>query len=108
VKPVRIRPAADADIDHALAYLWEENPAAASNFLDAVERDFQKLSLNPGIGSPRYAHILPIKRLRMWPVSGFPHLVFYLERADHIDIIRVLHSARDIPSVLLGENDFGA
>ena len=36
----------------------------------------------------------------MWPVAGSAHLIFYLERADHIDIVRVLHSARDIPALL--------
>jgi toxin ParE1/3/4 len=37
--------------------------------------------------------------LRVWPVPGFDrHLVFYVERADYIDVLRVLHGARDIPA----------
>ena len=27
-----------------------------------------------------------------------PYLVFYVERPDHIDVWRVLHSQRDIPA----------
>jgi toxin ParE1/3/4 len=37
----------------------------------------------------------------MYPVRGFErHLVFYRERDDGIEIVRVLHGARDIPSVM--------
>jgi toxin ParE1/3/4 len=32
----------------------------------------------------------------------FPYLVFYLERADCIDVWRVLHAQRDIPSWMVG------
>lgn len=82
-----------------------ENPAAAGGFLDALERDFDILSRQPGIGSLRYAHILPTEGLRMQPVTGFPWLVFYLERPDHLDVIRVLHKRRDTPSLLSDETD---
>jgi len=100
VKPVRIRPLADADIDAALMYLRAENPRAASKFLASLKGAFQQLSRDPAIGSPRYAHILPAERLRMWRVTGFPYLVFYLERREYVDVLRVLHAARDLPSVL--------
>jgi toxin ParE1/3/4 len=36
--------------------------------------------------------------LRNWAVKGFPYLVFYIERDDHIEVWRVLHGRRDIPS----------
>jgi toxin ParE1/3/4 len=36
--------------------------------------------------------------LHVWPLSRYPYLVFYVERADHIDVWRVLHGHRDIPS----------
>ena len=42
-----------------------------------------------------------LEGLRMWLVSGFEnYLVFYIERTHFIDIVRVLHAARDIPSML--------
>jgi len=37
-------------------------------------------------------------RHALWPLKCYPHLVFYVERADHIDVWRVLHGERDIPS----------
>ena len=100
VKPVRVRPLADADIDAALAYLRARNRTAASRFVAALERAFQRLSRDPGMGSPRYAHVLPVEGLRAWKVQGFPRLIFYLERPDHVDVVRVLHGARDVPAAL--------
>ena len=41
-----------------------------------------------------------MRDLRSWPVRGFPYLVFYAERGDRIDILRLLHTARDIPESL--------
>lgn len=55
---------------------------------------------HPGAGSSRYARVLPADGLRMWPVAGSAYRIFHLERADHIDIVRVLHGARDIPVLL--------
>ena len=49
-------------------------------------------------GSPRYAHELDLPDLRFWLVPGYPYIVFYVERDDHVDVWRVLHAQRDIPS----------
>jgi toxin ParE1/3/4 len=47
-----------------------------------------------------------LEGLRLWPVPGFErHLIFYVERADYIDVLRVLHGARDIPAVLLDNQE---
>ncbi len=99
-RALRIRPLATADIDHAAAYLLTENPPAAVAFLDALESAFALLSEQPGMGSPRYAHLIPAEILRMWPLAGFPYLIFYLERDAALDIVRVLHTARDLPTLL--------
>ena len=56
------------------------------------------MSAHPGIGSPRYATVLNLPGLRLWPVEGFPYLVFYVERETQLDIWRVLHAQRDIPA----------
>ena len=103
MKPIRIRPLAETDIDHAVAYIWRDNPVAATQLLDALEEGFSALSHQPAMGSPRYAHLIPGNMLRMWKVDKFPYLVFYLEHEDHLDVVRVLHEVRDIPA-LLGED----
>jgi toxin ParE1/3/4 len=36
--------------------------------------------------------------LRFLRLKKYPHLVFYVERSNHIDVWRVLHGMRDIHS----------
>jgi len=71
--------------------------ARPSGFIDALEQAYGHLSRNAATGSPRYAHELGLAGLRAWPLTAYPYLVFYLERDDHIDVWRVLHTRRDIP-----------
>jgi len=46
---------------------------------------------------------LNLPRLRSWPVDGYPYLVFYTETTTHLDVWRVLHAERDIPTAILDE-----
>lgn len=43
-------------------------------------------------------HELNLPDLRSWALSRYPYLIFHIERPDHIDVWRVLHSKRDIPA----------
>ena len=67
-------------------------------FVDALEKAYGQIGRNPGTGSPRYAHELNLPGLRAWPLTRYPHLVFYVEHPDHIDVWRVLHGKQDIPT----------
>jgi len=71
---------------------------AALGFIEALEQAYAHIGRHPASGSPRYAHELNLPGLRFRPLSRYPHLVFYLERADRIDVWRVLHGQRDIPA----------
>lgn len=98
VKPVVARVLANHDIDEIIAYyLGESAEHAAFGFIDALELAFAHIGRHPATGSPRYAHELNLPGLRFWPLTRYPHLVFYVERPDHIDVWRVLHGTRDIP-----------
>ena len=101
MRPVRLRRRADSDIDTCFAWIAKDNPAAALRFLDALELTCDALSRMPGIGSPRYAGIPLVHGVRMLAIKDFEnYLLFYLEREDCVDVIRVLHGARDIPEAL--------
>jgi toxin ParE1/3/4 len=101
MKPVRLTRKADSDIDTCFAWIAKDNPAAALRFLDAIELTCDALSRMPGIGSPRYAEIPLVRGVRMLAIKDFEnYLLFYLEREDSVDVIRVLHGARDIPEAL--------
>ena len=100
-KPVVPRERADRDVDEAIDYyLSEDAQDAASGFIDALEQAYGHIGRHPTTGSARYAGELNLPGLRFWPLKRYPHLVFYLERADHIDVWRVLHGRRDIPAWL--------
>ena len=101
-KPVIPRVQANLDIEEALVhYLESQAQSAVPGFIDAVEQAYAHISRYPGTGSQRYAHELNLPGLRFWPLGQYPHLVFYMECPDHIDVWRILHGQRDIPAWML-------
>jgi plasmid stabilization system protein ParE len=45
--------------------------------------------------------------LRYWPVPGFErYLVFYVPTSARIDVVRVMHGARDLDLVFDVESEF--
>lgn len=103
-KPIIPRSLAEQDVDEALNYyISEEAEQAALGFVDALEQAYAHISRHPGTGSPRYAHELNLPGLRSWQLTRYPHIVFYVEHPDHIDVWRVLHGMRDIPEWLCAD-----
>lgn len=95
---------ANLDVEEAIDfYLLEAGEKVALGFVDALERAYAHIARHPATGSLRYAHELNLPGLRTWPLQRYPHLIFYLERADHIDVWRVLHGKRDLPAWLQEE-----
>jgi toxin ParE1/3/4 len=105
-KPVVPRALANQDVDEALAYyLGEKAEAAALGFIDALAQAYAHIGRHPATGSPRYAHELNLPGLRTWQLSKYPHMVFYMEHPDHIDVWRVLHGQRDISAWMQAPQD---
>ena len=99
--PVFPRRLATQDLRDAAAHdATEVDAATAPRFIDAVEQAFTLISRQPGIGSPRYAVELDWPGLRTLQVERFSYLAFYLEQADHLEVLRVLHAHRDLPTSL--------
>lgn len=98
-KTVVPRERATQDVEDAIAYyLGEGAESAALGFIDELEGAYIHISRHPGTGSTRCAHVLNLPGLRFWSLTKFPHLVFYFEQTDCIDVWRVLHGQRDIPA----------
>lgn len=105
-KPVIPRVQAVQDVDDAIGYyLGEQAEAAALGFVDSLERAYKHISRHPASGSSRYAHELDLPELRCCSLKRYPHVVFYVEHDDHIDVWRVLHGLRNIPAWLGKDND---
>lgn len=95
MKRVLKTPVAEADLEEIGIYIAQDDPDASDRLLDAIADKLALLAESPGIGRAR-EELAP--GLRSFPVSSY--VVFYRSIDDGIDVIRVLHAARDIPAVL--------
>ncbi len=101
-KPVELRRLAAADIDAALAhYLAEAGEDIAHRLIADLEAAFAHLSEHPASGSLRWSYELGIPELRNWMMERFLYVVFYVDRADSVDVWRILHARRDIAASLV-------
>jgi toxin ParE1/3/4 len=94
------KPEARLDLVQHFVYIGENNLGAARRFLKAVADDLQKLATMPGMGRMREFRRADLHRVRSWPVSGFEnYLIFYEATDERLDVLRVLHGARDIDRI---------
>ena len=98
MKPLVRHERADKDVLEAVEYYLQNAPEVTLAFIDVLEQTYRNIQHRPGAGSPRYAHELNLPDLRSWPLVNFPYLVFYMEQPEHIDVWRILHAQRDIPT----------
>ncbi|MEX2173343.1 MAG: type II toxin-antitoxin system RelE/ParE family toxin [Pirellulaceae bacterium] len=95
-----IKPQVYLDLDELAAWIQRDSPQAALRFLNEAETTFQSLADMPGSGSLYAVRNLRLAGLRCSTVRGFPnHLIFYLPIRNGIDVVRVLHGARDLPRI---------
>lgn len=100
-RPVRLRELAATDLEAAGDYYRQQaSEQTALEFINAVQRGIQRISRSPNVGSLHFAYELAIPELRAWPLQRFPYVVFYVVADDAIDVWRILHSRRDLPSAL--------
>jgi toxin ParE1/3/4 len=91
------RDAALHDLIDLAYYIALDNVEAAYQFLDQAEESFRDLERMPLMGSAREFQDSTLTGIRMWRVKDFPkNLIFYRPIKDGVEIIRVLHSSRDI------------
>lgn len=104
------RPQAIRDLDEVAGYLQAQSgPKRAIRFLRDADSLFDRLASMPGTGT-RYEPDDPIfADLRVAPLSRFKnHLVFYRPLPGGIEVLRVLHGARNIRSILADDIGVGA
>ena len=74
-------------------------------FFDAVDDAVKKLAEMPGMGRLRDFENPKFSDVRSWPIKGFEnYLIFYGPTPRGIEVVRVLHGARDIDAIF-GEGD---
>lgn len=73
-------------------------------FFSAVDDAVKKLAEMPGMGRLREFKHPSFQTVRSWPIKGFEnYLIFYQPTARGIEVMRVLHGARDIDAIFEGD-----
>jgi toxin ParE1/3/4 len=107
LKPAVLRPQALRDQQSEVRYYRNDGGArVAVRVVKATNAALDQIELEPGIGSPVLGKRLGVPGLRTWQVAKFPLLWCYVERRDHLDVVRLLGERQDIAAVL--RDDFTA
>jgi len=100
LSPSLFTPQAWQDALAIVTYIGTDNPEAASRFVPALEVTCTQLVALPGMGSVRNFVRKDLQNVHMVPVTDFEHyLVFYTAVQKHVKVLRVLHAARDFPTI---------
>ncbi|MEO6594521.1 MAG: type II toxin-antitoxin system RelE/ParE family toxin [Planctomycetota bacterium] len=109
--PVRAHktPRARIDLQDCAIYLADHASVhVALRFLECAEVTFGLLAEHPGFGRPLEFTRPELEGLRSFRVQGFEnHLIFYLPRESGIEVVRVLHGARDLEAIFDGPDGEG-
>lgn len=91
---LRFSPAARADLIAIGEHIAEQNPAAATRFVVALERRCRQLSRTPHLGPAR-----PEIRYDLRLLTFRAYVILYRIELNDVEIVRVVHGARDIPGL---------
>ena len=98
---IRRRPRAVEAIGEQAEYIAGDSEAAAERYVEAVEKTFRDLERMPGMGHRYETENPKLHDIRVWAVSGYRnYLVFYRQVEDGVEILTVIHGARDIEAAL--------
>jgi toxin ParE1/3/4 len=98
--PVRKSECFLADLD--AQFRWYEAEAGgkvASRYLSAMDRTIERLAQRPDTGRPRHFAHPELRGLRSCLLAKpfHRHLIFYRHDEATLDLVRVMHGARDLP-----------
>jgi antitoxin ParD1/3/4/toxin ParE1/3/4 len=96
MKPFILTPRAAQDVSDIWDYIADDSIEAADRVLEALEKALYRLSKSPGIGHMREE--LADRRHRFFPV--YSYLIVYRFETKPLQVLRVLHAARDVQSIL--------
>jgi len=95
---VIVAPAAEDDAAEIWAYIARDNPSAASRLLGRFDQLFRTLVNQPGAGK---SVDMLAPDLRFMPMGSY--LIFYKPLPDGVEIVRILHGARDVTAEFFRE-----
>ncbi len=90
---------AEEDLLGIWQFIAEDNDEAADRFVDTLYAKCQLLAMNPRLG-PLRTDIAP--ELRYFPVGNY--LILFREHSEGIEVVRVLHGARNLTAALFPQD----
>jgi len=103
MSPYRLSRQAEADVDAIYDYVAEANRSAADRLSFAFERKFRLLASQPLLGQLR-PDLAP--NLRCFTLGNY--VIFYRSEGREVEIVRVIHGARDIQALFQPDEDVGS
>jgi len=97
MKPYRLTPAAEDDLFEIWSHIAPENPAAADALESEILESCQRLAQRPDLG--HWRRELTDKPVRFFTVHQ-NYAVIYEPAAQPLQILRILHWARDVAAEL--------
>ena len=91
-----IAPPAERDLDDIAAYISLTSEVAAYSELLRIERTVDLLLQRPFIGPA----VVAMNRPGLRKMTVAPYIIFYRSTEEELELIRVLHSSRDIDEEL--------
>ncbi len=91
-----LTPTAKEDLREIAEFIRQDSPEAAKRVLSKLRESMAKLA-----GTPLMGHLredLTEEPIRFWPV--YSYLVIYRPETRPLQILRVLHGARDVRTIL--------
>ena len=90
------RPQAERDIEESFVFIGEKDIDSGLDFLFAVEQTLEFLALHPFVGRVGSFKVEELQNVRLWRVKTYEkHLILYLVSENAIEVMRVIHAARD-------------
>jgi toxin ParE1/3/4 len=98
---IHLWPQVPDDVLAITQYLLADSPAAAERFVELLPPTLAELASMPGKGSKKGFRNPLLADLRTWRVPGFPnYLICYFIVPDGIDVLAIVHGARDLKRFL--------
>lgn len=89
-----------ADLKQLSEFIARDSQKSAERFLHAVEVALQFLAGMPEFAGRCEFRSPDLQDLRVWPIRKFKnHLIFYRPIENGIEVVRVLHGARDLDAL---------
>jgi toxin ParE1/3/4 len=98
----RIVPSREVEVDilGIFVHIGRHSEKAANRFLQALDKALKNLAAMAYLGGQCESDHPSLAGVRAWPIPKFrKYMILYRPLADGIEVLRVIHGARDIDAL---------